>query len=101
MKLEKIFKVKDDYQLIYSLRAKEKPMTFEELKPITKKIEGTDYDNIFVLEPDTFYFVYKDSSLKEKDKFDKIGLFAIEKENKIYFLNLSTNEILIEKGIEI
>ncbi len=101
MKLEKIYKVKDDYQLIYSLRSKEKTMTFEELKPIERKIEGTDYENIFVLEPDVFYFVYKNSSLKELDKLDKIGLFTIEKENKIYFLNLSTNEILIEKGIEI
>ena len=117
IKLEDVDEIEDDFQQIFLAKSgiHVKPR-LHRLKTATKSIAGIKYDDLYIIEPNKFYFLNFDEDLspfieedikmhyvKTEDIFVTSGLLTSFQmnENRLAIYNASKNIIYIQKGMNI
>jgi hypothetical protein len=83
---------------------------YKKLKGAERSVNKVHYDDVYILEPQHYYYVTFNEEIDERESFIRPNLYLFQngllfsfssEENKMYLFNASQNIIYLQKGVSI
>lgn len=105
--VKKIFKLSDDYFDIFINKTARYKVKYEELKLNHRTIHKNYYEDVYILEPHTFYCICFNEQVQENPTFissllESGLLYRFDKKsNRLYTYNCGENIVYIQQGVNL